>query len=139
MGLDAGADDYVIKPFDLPELLARIRALLRRGQTTLSPILSWEKLFLDPSTCQVNYNGCPLQLTPKEYSLLELFMRNPGKILSRARIIEHLWPLDNSPVEDTVKVHLKELRRKLKTVGVPPDFIEAVYGMGYRLKSKPQS
>lgn len=136
MGLDAGADDYVIKPFDLPELMARIRSLMRRGSTALPSVLEWEHLRVDPSNCRVTYAGKLLHLTPKEYGLLDLFLRNSHRILSRSFIIEHLWSYDNPPTEDTVKVHLKELRKKLKAVGAP-ELIEAVYGMGYRLKQQP--
>lgn len=134
MGLDAGADDYVVKPFDLPELSARIRALLRRGNSTLPPILELEHLRLDPNQCRVTYLEQPLHLTPKEYALLELLLRNRGRVLSRSVIIEHLWSFEDPPGEETVKVHLKDLRKKLKTAGAPPDFIETVYGLGYRLK-----
>ncbi|HEY9833076.1 MAG TPA: response regulator transcription factor [Stenomitos sp.] len=136
MGLDAGADDYVIKPFDLPELMARIRSLMRRGSTALPSVLEWEHLRVDPSNCRVTYAGKLLHLTPKEYGLLDLFLRNSHRILSRSFIIEHLWSYDNPPTEDTVKVHLKELRKKLKAVGAP-ELLEAVYGMGYRLKQQP--
>lgn len=90
LGLDAGADDYVIKPFDLPELLARMRALLRRRSLETSPKIEWAKLRLDPSCCQVTYAGEPLLLTPKEYNLIELLLRHPGQLLSRAAIIDHL-------------------------------------------------
>jgi DNA-binding response OmpR family regulator len=134
VGLDAGADDYVIKPFDLQELLARIRALLRRGNATLLPILEWGLLRLNPSTCDVAYGVEPLRLTPKEYQLMELFLRSGNRVLSRAAIIDHLWSFSDPPSEETVKVHLKELRRKLKSAGAPADFIETVYGLGYRLK-----
>lgn len=134
MGLDAGADDYVIKPFDLQELLARIRALLRRGNAALLPSLEWEMLHLNPSTCEVAYGSEPLRLTPKEYGLLELFLRNGNRVLSRAAIIEHVWPFADVPSEETVKVHLKELRRKLRLAGAPADLIETVYGLGYRLR-----
>lgn len=136
MGLDAGADDYVLKPFDLPELLARIRALLRRGNTATSPVLEWGDLRFDPSTCQVTYRGETLHLTPKEYGLLELLLRHQGAILSRSTIIDHLWSFDDPPSEETVKVHLKSLRKKLKAVGVPDNAVETVYGQGYRLKPK---
>lgn len=134
LGLDVGADDYVVKPFDLPELLARIRALLRRGKTNLLPVLTWGDLRLDPSNCRVTYGGKLLHLTPKEYSLLELLLRQQGRLIIRDRIIDRLWSLENTPSEATVKVHLKALRRKLKAVGAPADLVETVYGMGYRLK-----
>jgi DNA-binding response OmpR family regulator len=134
MGLDVGADDYVVKPFDLPELLARIRALLRRGNTNLLPVLTWGDLRLDPSNCQVTYQGQLLYLTPKEYSLLELLLRQQGRLISRGTIIARLWSFEETPSEETVKVHLKALRRKLKAVGAPADLVETVYGMGYRLK-----
>lgn len=134
IGLDAGADDYVVKPFDLKELLARIRALLRRGSTILPPVLEWEKLQLDPSNCQVNYNEKLLHLTPKEYAILELFLRNNHRVLSRSIILDRLWSFEDPPGEETVKVHLRSLRNKLKAAGAPADFIETVYGLGYRLK-----
>lgn len=133
IGLDAGADDYVIKPFDLPELLARIRALLRRGSTTLPPILEWEKLRLNPSTCDVTYGSNVLHLTPKEYSLLELFLRTGGRVLTRSAIVDNIWAFEDSPAEETVKVHLRGLRQKLKAAGAPTNLIETIYGIGYRL------
>jgi DNA-binding response OmpR family regulator len=134
MGLDVGADDYVIKPFDLPELLARIRALMRRGSVTQSPLLETNGLCLNPSSCAVTYQEQLLSLTPKEYGLIDLFLRHKGQVLSRTAIIEHLWSLEEPPTEDTVKVHLKALRKKLRAAGAPANLIEAVYGLGYRLK-----
>jgi diguanylate cyclase (GGDEF)-like protein len=135
MGLDAGADDYMTKPFDLQELLARIRALLRRGDSTLPPILEWGNLHLDPSTCEVTYSAQPIHLTPKEYGLLELFLRNKQRVFSCGAIIDHLWSFEGLPGEDTVRAHMKGLRQKLKAAGVPEDPIDTVYGIGYRLKS----
>lgn len=133
-GLDAGADDYVVKPVDLQELFARIRALLRRGSSPSPPILEWDGLHLDPSTYEVTYENQPLHLTPKEFSLLELLLRNGRRVLSRGVIIEHLWSLEDPPEEDTVKAHIKSLRMKLRAVGAPNDVIETVHGVGYHLK-----
>ena len=90
-GLDAGADDYVVKPYDLDELLARIRALLRRGSSTLSPVIEWENLRFDPSNCSVTYSGQLLHLTSKEYAVLELFLRNTHRIFSQSALLDHLW------------------------------------------------
>jgi DNA-binding response OmpR family regulator/HPt (histidine-containing phosphotransfer) domain-containing protein len=135
MGLDAGADDYVVKPFDLTELLARIRVLLRRSNSTCIPaILKWRKLCFDPGLCQVTYEGQVLSLTPKEYRLLELFLRNRHRVFSRSDILDHLWPCEQAPSEEAVTVHIKDLRQKIKRVGGAGDFIETVYGQGYRLK-----
>lgn len=133
-GLDAGADDYVVKPVDLQEIFARIRALLRRGNSLLLPILKWGNLHLDPSTYEVTYQDQSLYLTPKEYSILELFLRNGRRVLSRSIIIEKLWSLEDPPEEETVKAHIKSLRHKLKSVGAPNDLIETVHSVGYRLK-----
>ncbi len=134
IGLDAGADDYVVKPFDLQELLARIRALLRRGSSSLPPILEWGELILNPNTCEVTYKGQPFNLTPKEYALLELFLSNSRRVFSRGAILENLWSFEEMPFEDAVKTHIKGIRQKLKSVGAPVDLIETVYGVGYRLK-----
>lgn len=133
-GLDAGADDYVTKPYNLQELLARIRALLRRGQSSLAPIMEWGNLTLDPSSCEVTYQEKPLTLTPKEYRLMELFLRHGSRVLSRSTIVENLWSYEETPQEDAVKAHIKRLRQKLKNAGACSDLIETVYGLGYRLK-----
>lgn len=134
MGLDAGADDYVAKPFDSQELLARIRALLRRGSSTLPPLLEWKNIQLDPSTCEVTCDGKLLHLTPKEYGLLELFLRNSNRIFSCSALIDHLWSFEEPPTDYTVRSHMKGLRQKLKAVGIADDPIETVYGIGYKLK-----
>jgi two-component system, OmpR family, response regulator len=134
MGLDAGADDYVVKPYKLQELSARIRALLRRGSVSLPAVLEWGQLRLDPNTCEVTYGDSLFPVTPKEYRLLELFLRNSSSVLSRSAILENLWSFEEPPDEDSIKAHIKRLRQKLKVAGAPDDFIETVYGMGYRLK-----
>jgi diguanylate cyclase (GGDEF)-like protein len=132
LGLDAGADDYLIKPLDLGELNARVRALSRRGEVIPSTVLDVNGLILDPSSCQVSYQHKPIKLTAKEYSLLEIFLRNPARVFSRSQILDKIWTFDDPPLEESVKAHIKGLRKKLKQVGVV-DWIENVYGIGYRL------
>jgi DNA-binding response OmpR family regulator len=134
LGLDAGADDYLVKPFDFSELTARIRALMRRGSGSPTPILEWGDLRLDPSLCEVTYRGCFMNLTSTEYRLLELFLRNSHHTFSRSAIVDHLWNLNDPPQEATIKSYIKTLRQKLNKVGAPTDLIETVYGLGYRLK-----
>jgi DNA-binding response OmpR family regulator/HPt (histidine-containing phosphotransfer) domain-containing protein len=138
MGLEAGADDYVVKPYEVNELIARIQALLRRGSSTLLTVLTWEKLQLDPDACKVTYGGELLHLTPKEYSILELFLRNPQRIFSRSAMLDHIWPSGEFPQEEAVSTQIKGLRHKLKIAGMTTDLIETVYGLGYRLKAPPQ-
>ncbi|MEM9978847.1 MAG: response regulator transcription factor [Cyanobacteria bacterium P01_D01_bin.2] len=133
-GLDAGADDYVVKPFDLLELLARLRALLRRSTLGEGTMVTWEQVQLDAATHEVFYGGVPLRLTPKEFSLLELFLRSGRRVLSRSVLIDQCWSASALPDEETVKSHLKSLRQKLRKAGAPADFIETVHGVGYRLK-----
>ena len=135
IGLDAGADAYMVKPFNLQELLAQIRALLRRGRSGMSPVLSWHKLQLDPSSYDVTYDRTPIHLTPKEFALMEALLRYGHRVLSRAAILEHVWTWQDAPDKDTIKTYIKNLRSKLKAAGAPNDLIETVHGVGYRLKS----
>ncbi|WP_414577401.1 response regulator [Anabaena sp. CCY 9402-a] len=136
IGLDAGADDYVVKQFEAEELVARIRALLRRSGTISQPILECGNLRLDPSSCEVTYGQSLLSLTPKEYALLELFLRNRRRVFSCSMILEHLWSYEDTPSEEAVRTHMKGLRMKLRNAGASGDLIETVYGIGYRLKSQ---
>jgi DNA-binding response OmpR family regulator len=131
--LDAGADDYVVKPFDFEELCARIRALLRRDSSGTTAILRWGELSLNPSTFEVFYGEHQVHTTPKEYALLELFLRHPTQVFSLDAIIEDIWSFEDPPSGDAVRTHIKGLRQKLKAGGAPKTFIETVYGLGYRL------
>jgi DNA-binding response OmpR family regulator/HPt (histidine-containing phosphotransfer) domain-containing protein len=137
-GLDAGADDYVTKSCDSSQLLARVRALMRRnGSASSPPILTWGHLCFDPASAQVTYNHQPIALRPKEYTLLELFLRYPQRIFSRSAIIDHLWSMEETPVEGSITNLIKDLRQRLKGVDIEADMIETVYGLGYRLRAAP--
>jgi DNA-binding response OmpR family regulator len=133
IALNAGADDYVVKPFDSEELIARIQALLRRGSTVAPPLLEWGYLQLSPENKRATYGSESLSLTPKEYTLLELFLRHSQRPLSAEMILNHAWSSLESPGSEAVRAHIKELRKKLKQVGAPPDLIKTVYGTGYQL------
>ncbi len=135
-GLNAGADDYVVKPFDFDQLVARIHALLRRNRETLPPILKWGDLSLNPDTLEVVNGDRPLSLTPKEYAILELLLRNSNHVFTVDAIIDSIWTFDQ-PTNSAVRTHIKGLRQKLKAAGVPTSMIETVYGVGYRLTMPP--
>jgi diguanylate cyclase (GGDEF)-like protein len=137
-GLDAGADDYVIKPCNVKQLLARIRALLRRKDICPTPILSWGALSLDPVAARVTHFQQEIQLRPKEFMLLRLLMLYPQRIFSRSDIIDHLWTADNFPTEGAVTNLIKDLRGALANAGLPHNIIETRYGIGYRLKEPPE-
>lgn len=127
-GLDAGADDYLVKPFDFGELLARMRALLRR-ETPLRPsILESGDLVLDPASREVTRAGQPVRLTAKEWSLLHYLMRHAGEVVSAEELLEHVWDDRVDPFTNTVRVQVGTLRKK-----IGPDRIETVIGAGYRL------
>ncbi|WP_088889132.1 response regulator [Leptolyngbya ohadii] len=131
--LNTGADDYVRKPFDKDELIARIQALLRRGASAGEPILNWEYLSFDPNTRRVAYRNQLVFLTPKEYAILELFLRHQETVFSARAILDQAWSSVESPGEEAVRCHLKELRQKLAAAGAPKDLIKTVYRVGYRL------
>jgi two-component system, OmpR family, response regulator QseB len=128
-GLDAGADDYLVKPFSLEELAARIRALLRRKAGRLSPRIQHLDLTLDPATRHVTRDGRDIALSPKEFALLMLLMERPGTILSRAQLEERLYGWGEEVESNAVEVHIHGLRRKLGA-----DFILNVRGVGYRVR-----
>ncbi|HJS26956.1 MAG TPA: response regulator transcription factor [Actinomycetota bacterium] len=135
-GLDAGADDYLTKPFSLAELLARLRALIRRGATERPPVLRVGDLSLDPAARSVARDGRRIELTAKEYSLLEFFMRHPGEVLTRTRVIEHVWDFAYEGDSNVVDVYIRYLRNKVdRPFG--RDSIETVRGSGYRLRGEP--
>ncbi|MBU7586787.1 MAG: response regulator [Nostoc sp. TH1S01] len=138
-GLEAGADDYIIKPYNSDALLAKIRSLLRRtGVIALSPLI-WGNLCLDQTSGKVTVDQQLIALTATEYKLLELFLQNPNRIFSRRLILDQLWGFDDAPIENAVTTHIKDLRKKLKAGGLTEDILETVYGMGYRLKSAPKN
>ena len=131
-GLDAGADDYVVKPVELPVLAARIRALLRRAAPNPQPVLEWRGLRLDPASRQAWLNGEPLHLTTRQFALLEYLMRHPGRVISAEELLEHIWGAEADPFTNTIRVHIHLLRRKLGDDPKHPRFIQTLPGAGYR-------
>ncbi|MDZ5456795.1 response regulator transcription factor [Azohydromonas lata] len=127
-GIDAGADDYLAKPFHMEELLARMRALIRRAQGLASPLLQCGALALDTRSGRVTVAGQPVNLTSHEYRLLAYLMHRPGQVVSRTELTEHLYAQDFDRDSNTIEVFIGRLRRKL-----PPTAIETVRGLGYRL------
>jgi two-component system response regulator MprA len=131
--LDAGADDYVTKPFALEELLARLRALLRRTADGSGETLRFEDLELDPKTREVRRGGEPIELTRTEFSLLELFLLNPRQVLTRSLIFERVWGYDFGATSNSLDVYVGYLRRKTEAGG-KPRLIQTVRGVGYALR-----
>ena len=134
-GLDVGADDYLTKPFSFDEFLARVRALLRRGAAATAPILAVTDLTLDPATREVRRGGRRITLTAREYALLEYFLRNPGRVLTRPMLAEHVWGLDFDPESNIVDVYVGYLRRKIDGPG-ELKLLHTVRGAGYALRTE---
>jgi DNA-binding response OmpR family regulator len=129
-GLNTGADDYLIKPFGFTELLARIHALLRRSEMTRPVVLSVADLTLDPRSHRVARGGLPINLTPKEYAILEVLMRHAGEVVTRTRLGERVWENEQDSLTNLVDVHVSHLRRKVDGGGGPP-LIHTIRGRGY--------
>lgn len=135
-GLDAGADDYMTKPFSFAELLARLRALLRRGVIERPSVLKVGEVILDPAGRRVEVAGAPIELTAREFSLLEYMMRHAGEVLSRTRLREHIWDFAYEGDSNVIDVYIRYLREKIdRPFGLK--IIETVRGSGYRLKGAP--
>lgn len=135
-GLDSGADDYMVKPFELEELLARIRALLRRTQTERGAVLTFSDLSLDTDSRQAIRNGCTISLTAKEYELLELFMRHPRQVLTRELIFDRVWGYDFGGESNVLDVYVRYLRQKLESHN-EQRLIQTVRSVGYVLRETP--
>lgn len=138
LGLELGADDYVIKPFRMRELLSRVRAVLRRGEAAADPnrVLSLGNLILDPAPHTVSVRGAPADLTPLEFDLLALLMSAPGRVFTREQISERLADSGFAGLERTLNVHIRNLRAKIEVNSAEPEYIETVFGVGYRFKAE---
>lgn len=130
-GLDAGSDDYMVKPCDLDELAARLRALLRRASGNASPVIEHGELRLDPAARSVEYNGHPVDLAPREFTLLHELLLHAGRVLTRAQLEDKLYPWGEEVESNAIEVHVHHLRRKLA-----PELIRTVRGVGYLLPKR---
>jgi DNA-binding response OmpR family regulator len=135
-GLDSGADDYMTKPFSFVELLARVRALLRRGKIADPVILQFGNLTMDPSTHVVTREGKKIALTTREYALLEYFLHNPNRVLSKSQILEHVWDYNYDGISNIVETYIRYLRSKIRVNKNNKELIHTVRGIGYMLKEE---
>jgi DNA-binding response OmpR family regulator len=135
LGLDAGADDYLAKPFDLEELSARVRALARRPPALQDDMISHGPLRLDRLRQQVNVDGRPVLLTTKEFMILECFLLQPERVFTRSQLLDRLWDIDTTSSDATIRTHIANIRAKLHAAGLKRDPIVTVYGAGYRLSA----
>ncbi len=135
-GLDSGADDYLVKPFAFAELLARLRAVTRRQPAVLGSLLQLDDLVLDTATRKVSRAGTDMELTTKEYAILEYLMRHPNQVLTRTMIAEHVWNYDFDNASNVIDVHIRNLRRKIDD-SFPARLIQTVRGAGYRITGRP--
>lgn len=134
LALDNGADDYIVKPFAFDELLARVRALLRRPKEVLPATLQIDDLVLDPTRREVSRNGEKIELTLKEFELLYCLMRQPGRVFSREDIFSNLWDFADNSLSNVIDVHIKNLRRKIADEENDQKLLETVRGVGYRIR-----
>jgi two-component system OmpR family response regulator/two-component system copper resistance phosphate regulon response regulator CusR len=134
-GLQSGADDYVVKPFALPEVLARLDAVCRRAVDRPAPVLRVGELTLDMTTRRVTWQDAEVDLTPTEFSLLEMLMRHAGQVVTRKMLCEHLWEADWEGETNVIEVHVNRLRNKLHRMGAD-DLIQTVRGRGYALRGR---
>ncbi len=135
-GLDQGADDYVVKPFEPALLKARIQALLRRASRPMQGDWSWGALQISLDGRTASYGTTDLRLTPKEHGLLESLLKAGGRTCSKEQLIQSVWNWADVPGDESVKTHIKNIRAKLSSAGAPPDLIETVYGVGFRLNTE---
>ncbi len=133
-GLNSGADDYLCKPFDWSELLARVRALLRRDIRARTPLLRHGNLTLDPTSMMACVKDCPIGLTTKEFGILEYLMRHRGEVVTHQQLLDHVWDASGNSFSNVVPVHVSSLRRKLGEAADKPLYIETVIGKGYRIR-----